>query len=120
MNVSQDLSILHLILNASAVVQAVMLLLAGVSFMSWYYIFRKWFTVKAARAQTEQFERDFWSGGDLNSLYQSAINDRHSTGSMERIFEAGFREFTNHQRSPTASSISIETIWSNCSSVRSR
>ena len=94
MNVSQDLSILHLILNASAVVQAVMLLLAGVSFMSWYYIFRKWFTVKAARAQTEQFERDFWSGGDLNSLYQSAINDRHSTGSMERIFEAGFREFT--------------------------
>jgi biopolymer transport protein TolQ len=46
------------------------------------------------RAQTEQFERDFWSGGDLNSLYQSAINDRHSTGSMERIFEAGFREFT--------------------------
>jgi biopolymer transport protein TolQ len=94
MNVSQDLSILHLILNASAVVQAVMLLLAGVSFMSWYYIFRKWFTVKAARSQTEQFERDFWSGGDLNSLYQSAINDRHSTGSMERIFEAGFREFT--------------------------
>jgi biopolymer transport protein TolQ len=85
MNVSQDLSILHLILNASAVVQAVMLLLAGVSFMSWYYIFRKWFTVKAARAQTEQFERDFWSGGDLNSLYQSAINNRHGTGSMERI-----------------------------------
>jgi biopolymer transport protein TolQ len=94
MNVSQDLSILHLILNASAVVQVVMLLLAGVSFLSWYYIFRKWFTVKAARGQTEQFERDFWSGGDLNSLYQSAINDRHSTGSMERIFEAGFREFT--------------------------
>jgi len=101
MNVSQDLSILHLILNASAVVQAVMLLLAGVSFMSWYYIFRKWFnifrkwfTVKRARAQTDHFERDFWSGGELNSLYQSAINDRHSTGSMERIFEAGFREFT--------------------------
>ena len=55
MNVSQDLSILHLILNASAVVQAVMLLLAGVSFMSWYYIFRKWFTVRTALAQTEQF-----------------------------------------------------------------
>ena len=94
MNVSQDLSILNLILNASAVVQAVMLLLAGVSFMSWYYIFRKWFTVRLARTQTEQFERDFWSGGDLNSLYQSAVNDRHGAGSMERIFESGFREFT--------------------------
>ena len=71
MNVSQDLSILHLIINASAVVQVVMAILASVSFMSWYYIFRKWFTLRQARAQTEQFERDFWSGGDLNSLYQS-------------------------------------------------
>ena len=53
MNVSQDLSILHLIINASAVVQIVMLLLSGVSFMSWYYIFRKWFTVRKARTQTE-------------------------------------------------------------------
>ena len=94
MNVTQDLSILHLILNASAVVQAVMLLLAGVSFMSWYYIFRKYFAVKQQRSKTEQFERDFWSGGDLNSLFNSAVNDRHHAGSMERIFEAGFREFT--------------------------
>ena len=94
MNVSQDLSILHLIINASAVVQIVMLLLSGVSFMSWYYIFRKWFTIRKARTQTEQFERDFWSGGDLNNLYQSAVNNRHGTGSMERVFESGFREFT--------------------------
>ena len=94
MNVSQDLSILHLILDASAVVQAVMLLLVFVSFMSWYYIFRKWFTVKRARRETEQFERDFWSGGDLNDLYQGAVSNRHDSGSMERIFQAGFREFT--------------------------
>ena len=94
MNVTQDLSILHLITNASAVVQLVMALLAGVSFMSWYYIFRKWFAVRLARNKTEQFERDFWSGGDLANLYQSAVNDRHHAGAMERIFESGFREFT--------------------------
>ncbi|WP_153147052.1 protein TolQ [Dechloromonas sp. H13] len=93
MNVTQDLSILHLILNASAVVQAVMALLAGVSFMSWYYIFMKWYAVTQARAKTETFERDFWSGGDLTNLYNSAVNDRHHAGSMERIFESGFREF---------------------------
>jgi len=75
------------------VVQVVMAILASVSFMSWYYIFNKWLTLRQARSQTEQFERDFWSGGDLNSLYQSAVNNRHGTGSMERIFEAGFREF---------------------------
>ena len=94
MNVTQDLSILSLITQASAVVQIVMSILAGVSFMSWYYIFRKVFAVKNARGQTEQFERDFWSGGDLNRLYQNAAEQRHATGAMERIFEAGFREFT--------------------------
>jgi biopolymer transport protein TolQ len=94
MNVTQDLSILHLILNASAVVQAVMALLAAVSFMSWYYIFMKWYAVKQAREKTEGFERDFWSGGDLNRIYESAMHAGQESGSMARIFEAGFREFT--------------------------
>jgi biopolymer transport protein TolQ len=94
MNVTQDLSILHLIINASAVVQAVMALLAAVSFMSWYYIFMKWYAVKQAREKTEAFERDFWSGGDLNRLYESAMHAGQESGSMARIFEAGFREFT--------------------------
>ena len=94
MTVTEDLSILSLIANASVLVKLVMALLAGVSFMSWYWIFRKWFAIREARKKTEQFERDFWSGGDLNALYQSAVNDRHHAGSMERIFEAGYREFT--------------------------
>lgn len=94
MNVSQDLSILHLILNASAVVQVVMAILGSVSFMSWYYIFVKWIGTRQCRQQTEDFERDFWSGGDLNRLYQNAVEQRHDTGAMERMFEAGFREFT--------------------------
>ena len=93
MNVTQDLSMLALMWNASAVVQLVMVLLLAVSFMSWYFIFRKFFTIRRAKGQTEQFERDFWSGSDLNALYQSAVNHRHSTGSLERIFESGFREF---------------------------
>ena len=93
MNVTQDLSILSLIWNASAVVQFVMALLLGVSFTSWYWIFRKLFAIRQARTQTEKFEKDFWSGSDLNALYQSAVNHRHSTGALERIFEAGFREY---------------------------
>ena len=93
MNVTQDLSILTLIWNASAVVQFVIALLLVVSFLSWYYIFRKHFGIRGARAATEKFERDFWGGSDLNALYQSAVNHRHSTGSLERIFEAGFREY---------------------------
>ena len=93
MNVTQDLSIFELVSNASLVVKLVLLILMAVSLMSWYWIFRKWFAIGDARRRTEKFERDFWSGGDLNALYQSAVNGRHNTGAQERIFEAGYREF---------------------------
>jgi len=93
MNVTQDLDIWTLIANASVVVKVVMLLLAAVSFMSWMFIFQKWFSIRRAASQTDKFEREFWSGNDLNALYQGAVNHRHTIGSLERIFEAGFREF---------------------------
>ena len=93
MNVTQDLDIWTLIANASVVVKVVMLLLAAVSFMSWMFIFQKWFSIRRAASQTDKFEREFWSGNDLNALYQGAVNHRHTVGSLERIFEAGFREF---------------------------
>jgi biopolymer transport protein TolQ len=94
MNVTQDLEIWTLIASASLVVKFVMALLLGVSFMSWLFIFRKMFTIRRARAETDSFEREFWGGNDLNLLYQGAVNNRHSIGSLERIFEAGFREFS--------------------------
>src|SRR5258706_4760376 len=94
MNTRQDLSIRAMVSSASLVVQLVILLLVVVSFMSWYFIFLKLFTIGRAQRRTEQFERDFWSGSDLAALYQSAVNHRHSTGSLERIFEARFREFS--------------------------
>ena len=93
MNFSQDLDIWTLILHASVVVKVVMLLLLLVSFMSWMFIFQKWFSIRRANAQTDKFEREFWSGNDLNALYQGAVQHRHTIGSLERIFEAGFREF---------------------------
>ena len=94
MNITQDMELWTLVANASLVVKAVMVLLLGVSFMSWMFIFRKWMAIRSAREQTEKFEREFWSGNDVNALYQGAVNARHTIGSLERIFEAGYREFT--------------------------
>jgi biopolymer transport protein TolQ len=93
MTVTQDLDIWTLIVNASFVVKVVIVLLLVVSFMSWMFIFQKWFAIRRAGRQTELFEREFWSGNDLNALYQGAVNNRHTIGSLERIVEAGFREF---------------------------
>jgi biopolymer transport protein TolQ len=97
MTVTQDLSFISLISNASLLVQLVMALLILVSVMSWTYIFRKMFAIRNAKSQTEEFERAFWSGGNLNTLYEDASSNRRksvgNTGAMERIFESGMSEF---------------------------
>lgn len=98
--VTQDLSFIGLLSNASALVQLVMVLLLVLSFLSWWYIFLKMFSIKRTVRQSDRFEKDFWSGSDLNELFQGAVNARHTAGSLERIFEAGFREFSKLKRQP--------------------
>jgi biopolymer transport protein TolQ len=94
MSITHDLSIIHLVMQASLLVKLVMGLLALLSLMSWYWIFRKWFQISSAQSKANRFERDFWSGGDLDLMYQAAAGGRFRSGGMERIFEAGYREFT--------------------------
>jgi biopolymer transport protein TolQ len=89
----QDFSIVQLLLNASWVVQAVVLLLIGVSIVSWAAIFRKVFALKRVQAHNEDFERGFWSGTNLNDLYAAAAQNARQGGPMERIFASGMREY---------------------------
>ena len=100
MNVTQDLSFLHLIANASVVVQLVMGLLLLVSLLSWWYIFLKMFAVRQAEKQSREFEEAFWESPDIGKLYQS-VNEKHEqAGSMERIFAAGVTEFVKLKKKP--------------------
>ena len=91
--VTHDMSVLSLVTGASVLVQIVMLMLVLASLFSWYYIFLKVFTFRRAARLADEFEKTFWSGADLNELYQRAIEKRSSASSLERIFESGFREF---------------------------
>jgi biopolymer transport protein TolQ len=90
---NQDLSILHLVLNASLVVQLVMLLLMVISISSWAAIFRKLFTLKKVNAINDTFEREFWSGTSMNDLFAAAAKNGRDSGPMERIFASGMREY---------------------------
>lgn len=100
MNVTEDLSFITLINNASIIVQIVMALLLIVSLVSWNFIFRKRFAIRSARKQTDQFEREFWSGGNLNDLYKSLEHRRGNVGALERIFGAGMSEFQKNRANP--------------------
>ncbi len=97
-----DLSILHLILNASHVVQLIMASLLLVSLISWTRTFRKAGVLKHARREADAFEDKFWSGGDLTQLYTSITSRPHNRAGMEMIFESGFREFARLRQQHTA------------------
>ena len=90
---NQDLSIVTLILNASWVVQAVVLLLLGVSVASWAAIFRKIVALKKVAALNDAFDKEFWSGTSLNDLFAGAAQNAKHSGPMERIFASGMREY---------------------------
>jgi biopolymer transport protein TolQ len=87
-----QLSIIRLIVEASVPVQIVIGILLLASLSSWAIIFRKRLVIGRSRREAEQFENNFWSGGDLAQLYR-AIEARGGATGMSSIFEFGFREF---------------------------
>lgn len=89
---NQDLSIISLVMGASWVVQLVIAGLLLVSLASWSVIFSKLVGLARVRGRNDQFEQEFWSGKNLNDLYQNA-NSRVDAAPMERLFASGMREF---------------------------
>ena len=88
-----DLSLIHLVSNASILVQLVMLLLLASSFVSWTMIFRKRQVISRARRSAEAFEDHFWSGQDLVTLFNRINKPHYEPTGLELIFQAGFKEF---------------------------
>ena len=108
MNVHADLSFVNLILHASIVVQAVVLMLVLLSLWSWWQIFLKMFQLRRAARDTDRFEDEFWKGGDLAELYQRTSQSRTGSG-MDRIFTAGFREYAKHRKQGSASAVTLDS-----------
>jgi len=106
--VTTDLSIVSLIMEASLLVQLVMLILLGVSVYAWTIIFTKSRQLKQARDHAERFEEKFWSGGDLSKLYEEVSVSTDACG-IEKIFKAGFKEFVRlRQQSDADPAVVIE------------
>ena len=114
MTVTQDLSFFGMISNASLLVQLVMALLLLISAMSWTYIFRKMFTIRKAIARTTEFETVFWSGANLNNLYEEVTSGRRQrsghSGALERIFEAGMKEYRKARQTFTGKDIDVTAL----------
>lgn len=97
-----DLSIVHLILEASFVVQFVMALLVAASLASWSFIFSKRKELNRAVEITDEFEAEFWSGVSLSELYRKLTAKDFEPEGIEKIFLAGYKEFSRMRQTGTA------------------
>lgn len=80
--------------NASFLVQMVMLLLVAASIVSWAMIFQRAKILKIAQQTLDAFEEQFWSGVDLRQLYVDTKAKLHANSGVENIFCSGLKEFT--------------------------
>ncbi len=96
-----DLSLLHLIQEASFVVQFVMALLLMASLTSWTFIFSKRKELNRAIEITDEFEEQFWSGMPLTELYRKLAAKDFKPEGIEKIFLAGYKEFSRMRQSGT-------------------
>ena len=97
-SVADDMSIFSLVAGASLPVQFVLVVLLITSLFSWWYIFIKVATIKRAESNAEDFENSFWTGGDLNKLFDGLTAGRRKPQGMASIFEAGFKEYARHKQ----------------------
>jgi biopolymer transport protein TolQ len=108
---TSDMSVIGLLLEASMPVQIVILLLVLASLMSWSIIFTKRRLIRRTKDSSDDFEANFWSGGDLNTLYNSTTRNRAANVGMASIFESGFREFN---RAMQAGGINADKVVEEC------
>jgi biopolymer transport protein TolQ len=94
-----DLSLFHLVTEASFVVQFVMLLLLAASVSSWTFIFSKRKELNRAIEITDEFEEEFWSGVALAELFRKLASKDFEPEGIEKIFLAGYKEFSRMRQS---------------------
>jgi len=97
-DLSTDMSIYGLVMGASLPVQIVMGVLLLTSLVSWWTIFMKIAELSRAKRQADEFEKAFWSGGDMNKLYQGLSANKSKLQGMSVMFESGFQEFARSQQ----------------------
>lgn len=101
-----SMSIIGLIINASFLVQLVMLLLLLASVVSWFMIDRKRTTYKRLTRIADAFEDQFWSGGEMARIYHdwnTQAEGKDDPEGIANIFIEGYGEYLRLRRMPNVS-----------------
>ena len=104
---STEFNFLALFLDASIIVQIVIAILILFSIISWAIIIQRSAILRQALKSSTSFEDRFWSGEDLNKLYEGMDNRREALSGSEQIFYVGFKEFLRLQQTASSTPESI-------------
>jgi biopolymer transport protein TolQ len=104
---AESLSLWSLMINASVLVQLVMLILLAASVVSWMMIVQRGIYQKTAHRSFLAFEKAFWSGIDLNQLFRQGNGKGGKTDGVENIFRAGFKEFTRLRQKGNVDALAV-------------
>lgn len=106
---SFELDIFTLFLQASLVVQLVMIILLSASISSWWVIFERWTTLSRTRRDMFNFEDYFWSSKELDLVFKEISRKQKKIG-LEQIFFVGFEEFNKSKSISDAKKVMEITI----------
>ena len=105
-----DFSIIELFLQASLVVQAVMVILLMVSIISWIVIFERYFNLNRIKEANKLFEEQFWSGTDLEKLFDAVDQEGIELIGSPSIFRSAYKEFQRLSESEPLTDLDLEGL----------
>ena len=91
-----SMSVWGMFQNSDAFMKVLIIILLLASVWSWSIIIEKWRVLKRIRQRSAAFERQFWSGGSLDTLFNE-LKDK-PTDPLSSIFVAAMKEWKRSMR----------------------
>ena len=105
-----DISVLNLFLEAGMVVKTVMVILLIASLLTWIVIVERYNFYRKIRLINDSFLERFWSGDDLNLLYNEIKDKKVPMYGALSVFKSSFKEFLQIDQTNQITELDLEGI----------
>jgi len=108
-----DTSILTLFLNASFIVQSVIVVLIIASILSWMIIFERWIFISKSKDNFSSFEDLFWSDLGVEGILEIGDDEKHIPFGAECIFRSGYTDYKRLSSQDLGADVVMESVLRN-------
>ena len=103
-------SIIDLFINASLIVQFVIVLLLLASLFSWMVIFERWLYIQKSEEELSNFEDIFWSDIGIEKVLQLGREEGHIPLGVESIFHSGYLDYKRYKKQNLEPDVIMEGV----------